>query len=85
MYADVVHYLQGNLDAILWIIPLPSMHHIRQIIDPHAIPPSLLAHFEKLPLANQRPYHHCRCLGRGYHPDSLFPLRTDGEELVPTS
>lgn len=73
-----------EIDTILRIVPLPSLHHVRQTIDPYAIPPTILPYFEKLPLANQRPHHHRRCLGRGYHPDGLFPLRADGEELAPT-
>ena len=73
-----------DIDTILWIVPIPSLHHLRQTIDPYAIPPSILPHLEKLPLANQRPHHYCRCLGRRHHPYSLFPLRADGEELVST-
>lgn len=72
-----------DVDTILWIVPVPGLHHLRQAVDPDAVPPIVLPPFEELPLADQRPYHYRRRLGRWHHPDRFLPLRTDGEELAP--
>lgn len=83
MYGDSIQYLRGDTDAILRIIPLPGLHHICQAFNLDAISTTVLASLAELPLADQRPHHHCRCLGCRNHPDCIFPLRANGEKLAP--
>jgi len=82
---DIYAAAHYDIDTILRIVPIPSLHHLCQAIDLDAVPATVLPPLEELPLADQRS-HHDRCsLGRWHYPNRLLPLRTDGKELAPTS
>jgi len=78
----MILYLHNDTDAVLRIVPLPSLHHICQAFNLDAVSKIVLPSLAELPLANQCPHHDCRCLGRWHHPDRILPVRANGEELA---
>lgn len=83
MYSDMIHCLHKDTDAILRIVHLSCLYHICQAFHLDAIPTTFLASLAKLPLADQCPHHHRRCLGCRHYLDRIFPLRANGEKLAP--